>query len=201
MTRQLVGCVTLWISVFLPQPVASQAQDLSAFLPSEELTREFMKRSADTKAALSYNATAIIWKFTIDSPSDKLVYSRSVDGIGNPTRSILRTAPGGAMDPTIARPIEVTNLTIFVHQRGSAYRRQDESQPGTIATIAKLSSFQDLVPFIGLGAEIRFSSGDWVELGGKKYRNGGFRITESEFVFLSGTEFLGPDGSAIVIIK
>ncbi|MFQ5741572.1 MAG: hypothetical protein ACE5JX_21450 [Acidobacteriota bacterium] len=113
----------------------------------------------------------------------------------------LRAAPGGGLDPTIARPIVVNNLTIFVHQQGSVYERQDESQPGTIATMAKLSSFRDLVPFIGVGAEIRFSSADWVELGGKNYRNGGFRITEAGFIFQPGTEFLGPDGSVVVIEK
>lgn len=201
MKKQLASRLIGLILVFLLHPAATQAQDTSAFLPSEQLTREFLKRSADTKAVLSYDATAITWILTIDSPSDKLVFSRSADGSGNPTGSILRAAPGGGIDPTIANPIEFENLTIFVHQRGSAYRRQDNSQPGTVSTMAKLSSFQDLVPFIGIGAEIRFSSDGWVELGGKKYRKGGFRIAEAGLVFLPGTESLGPDGSAVVIVK
>ena len=132
------------------------------------------------------------------TPANQIGPSGGTVSVGSgPVSGASVTVPAGAL----ASPILVNNLTIVVHQRGSEYTRQDQSQPGTVATMANISSFEDIAPFIGIGTELRFSSSDWVELGGKRYRNGGFRITEAEFVFLPGTEFLQPDGSKVIIVQ
>lgn len=45
-------------------------------------------------------------------------------------------------------------------------------------------------PTIGIGSELRFDQGDWVEFLGKQYRKGGVRVMKTGLQFLEGTEQL-----------
>ncbi len=141
-----------------------------------------------------------LWSFDLSKDTDVVEYSRSADGIGDPTGSMTYAAQEGGMDPASPpmrlpdgtyRNMQGKSVMIKYHRQGRSYTRLD---PKLAANIGPVPPWE-LNHYIGTGSTIRFASEAWVWLGNIQYRNGGFTVGREGLTFLAGTEVLTAVGT------
>jgi len=173
----------------LNKPPADSIVQLTA-QPDSLVLSQFLLRACNTRCLLQAGAGNYV--YVLNGDMDRVEYCMNSDGIGPRTGGEIYFDSDGALDPYSGVWIRGVNVTEYVHKNGKAYEQLSRDQTGKLfvplGDAGHLSSPTEGLKFIGIGSRIQFDRDEWVQLGGKSYRSGGFEINTDGIHFLESTE-------------
>lgn len=168
---RITSLLTLFITIILfTQPVVRLATIQSN--DSDTITKdtiELTSRPVNSKAKITMEM--------LDSPTTKTKTKWWVYILEEGTLEKLYSVPNVRSAPL------VKNVGMLYLKDRIEYH-SIYGKPGKVM----FERYDDVLLFIGVGSEIEFDNKDWIEFFGTKYKEGGFKVTNSEVVFKKGTK-------------